>query len=188
MSDHDLPAPVDQPPATLTEPQRKAWRVLADGGRIRDAAAAAGAPISTVWAWRRTSPTFRAALEARYAALHDTATETMETAMARATPDADARDIGNALRAAGMVQRGLGIGVPLGGGNAPAHATAVSVTVNLAGALAAGPDGPSIDVPCAVGVPSLAEQAGPVVDAPPSVASTQPRRSVTSRRRRTRHD
>ena len=87
-----------------------------------------------------------------------------------------------------MVQRGLGIGVPLGGGNAPAHATAVSVTVNLAGALAAGPDGPSIDVPCAVGVPSLAEQAGPVVDAPPSVASTQPRRSVTSSRRRTRHD
>ena len=34
----------------------------------------------------------------------------------------------------------------------------------------------------------LAEQAGPAVDAPPSVASTQPRRSVTSSRRRTRHD
>ena len=160
-----LPEAVQAMPTKM----QRAWRALANGERIRDAAAAAGVPISTVWSWRRTHKPFRSAVEARYAAMHDDAQDVMTAAMQRATPEADARDIGNALKAAGMVQRGLGIGVPLGGANAGAPA---NVTVHVAVGLLGG----------VVGSPSISQPTWDV-EVVPTVAETQPSRSASSSRR-----
>jgi len=163
------------PPATaaLSAPMQAALDVLAEGGRIKDAAHAAGptVTVSQVWAWQRRHPAFRAALDARYAALADAERDVLSVALARATdPEATERDVGNGLRAASMVQGGLGIGPS----QVNAHAAGPQVNVTVAvGLLGGAGSPPSVDVP------------GVVVDAS-TVEASQPRRSRSSSRRPTR--
>ena len=162
------------PPATaaLSTPMRAALDVLAEGGRIKDAANAAGptTTVSQVWAWQRRHPAFRATLDARYAALADAERDVLSVALARATdPEATERDVGNGLRAASMVQVGLGIVSSSVNAHGPASVS-VTVAVGLLGGVGTPP---SVDVP------------GVLVDAR-TVEASQPRRSRSSSRRPTR--
>jgi len=55
MSDNVMPG--------VTSKQRRAVDVLLEGGRVRDAADAAGVTERTVFRWRRDDPAFRSALD-----------------------------------------------------------------------------------------------------------------------------
>ena len=164
----DLPEAV----AALSEPMQRAWTSRASGGRWKDAAAAAGVPVSTVWHWARRHKAFREALEASYLPLEDDHRDVLASALDTARqPEADDRALDRGLRAAMHVSKGLGIGAGLGAVNARAHATTVDVRVTLdLGGLVGGDHGvPAID--CT-----------PVGDAA-RVDETQPRRSRSSSRR-----
>ena len=165
----DLPEPVQ----ALTEPQQRAWTALAEGGRWRDAAQAAGAPVSTVWRWARF-PIFRSMLDQRFMPLYDPAIDVMGKALDRALDDeADGRAIDTGLKAAQMVQRGLGIGGDSAGatraGSPPS--TVVAVHVEIAGIFRAELD------------PITTINVIPVDAAPLPVAESQPLRSRTSSQR-----
>ena len=141
------------PPAVraFTPEQQAAWKVRASGGRWKDAAAAAGVPVSTVWHWARRMPAFKAALEAAYMPLDDAHRDVLEQALEQGLdPEAQDKALDRALKAAVHVSRGLGIAASQ---TTPAHAT-VAVTVN-------------------VGLPDVLGRALPVESAPLDVDAWQ---------------
>tara|TARA_R100001594_G_scaffold150676_1_gene213504 strand:- start:32443 stop:32946 length:504 start_codon:yes stop_codon:yes gene_type:complete len=115
---------------SLPEPQRIALQALASGKRYKDAARLAGVKPSTVYAWQKAHrEAFNATKEARYLPLADLEVEALEKALTAADPDKP-RSIGNALKAAALVQRGLGIGT-YQPESKPTHAGATQVIVNV---------------------------------------------------------
>ena len=165
------------PPAVkaLSAPKRAAWQALAEGGRFKDAAAAAGVTVNTVWRWCKDAP-FKSCMSAAYLPHADAARTVVSKALQEAQDDTDERAMDRGLKAAQMVQRALGIGVG-GAAAAPASPSTLNLQVNLVGVL-----------------PSAAQSTGPVVDvrtataelAQPTVADSQPIRSRASSRKPTR--
>ena len=177
MSDDTAIATRDElPPAVLalSPLQQRAWVALAQGARFRDVARAIGVPTSTLWGWHMLAA-FRPLRGASYLALADTHVDVLEARLADGLqPDADERALDRSLKAATIVQRGLGIGVPGGDATSPAPARVdVSITLDVADALSRPASArPPLDVD--------------VLDAElVPVADTQPVRArVSSQRRR----
>lgn len=164
--------PPDLPPAVkaLSAPKRAAWQALAEGRRFKDAAAAAGVTVHTVWRWCRDEP---------FATMHSHRLIPHLDAASDAIGDAldGQHDIATRLKAASVVAKGLGIGIANGSGRDAARGGTLTLQVNLVGVL-----------------PSAAQSTGPVVDvstataelSQPTVADSQPIRSRASSRKPTR--
>jgi len=135
-----LPAEVQ----ALEEPKRRAWEVLADGGRWRDAAAAAGVPIGTVWLWGKQTPAFRAMLTGRIVGQADAAADMVDRTFDEAlASDADDKAKARGLRCAMHIQKQV---VQVAAPSVLAHAGGVSVNINLGSVLADSLPAPPIDI------------------------------------------